>query len=130
MDTYLRAWTEQDPDLATTIFTEDAVYQEWALGEPIRGRGNIRRYWQSKVVESQRDINCELLNLYLDAATGIAEWDVLFYDVAAQARKRMREVALFVVDDMKIATFREYWSCEVVPDAECAPPGHRKPDAP
>jgi len=34
IDTYVRAWVEQDPDLIVTIFTETATYHERvALGQ-------------------------------------------------------------------------------------------------
>jgi len=43
IDTYIRAWTEQDPDLIVTVFTPDATYHEWVLGDPIPDRDAIRR---------------------------------------------------------------------------------------
>jgi hypothetical protein len=114
LDVYMRAWTEQDPDLITTIFTDNASYHERVLEAPILGREGIRAYWQMKVVESQANIKCELLNLYLDGATAIAEWEAEFDDVAQNVRKRMREVALIVFDGHLIESLREYWSSEVV----------------
>lgn len=113
VNTYILAWTAQDVNLIATIFTEDALYHERVLAAPIRGRIGIQSYWQSKVVESQRDIRCELLNLYLDGDTAIAEWEVYFYDVPIQAKKRMREVAILELEDGKIAGLREYWSSEL-----------------
>ena len=75
LDVYIRAWTEQDPELITTIFTPGAAYHERVLGAPILGRDGIRDYWQTKVVGGQGNIKCELLNLYLDGETAIAEWE-------------------------------------------------------
>jgi uncharacterized protein (TIGR02246 family) len=75
MHIYIRAWESQDPALIVTIFTEGATYHERVMGEPIRGRDGIRDYWQSKVVGGQANIECELLNLYLDDGTAIAEWE-------------------------------------------------------
>ncbi|WP_257000435.1 nuclear transport factor 2 family protein [Mycobacterium avium] len=49
IDTYLKAWVDQDPDLIVTIFTDDATYHERVLQEPIRTRAGIRDYWQHKV---------------------------------------------------------------------------------
>ncbi|MGH3790796.1 MAG: nuclear transport factor 2 family protein, partial [Pseudonocardiaceae bacterium] len=86
------------------------------LEEPIRGREGIRAYWQAKVVESQGGIKCELLNLYLDGNTAIVEWEAHFDDVAQGVRKRMREVAILVFEDRLIASLREYWSSEQLPD--------------
>jgi ketosteroid isomerase-like protein len=111
---YIRAWETQDPDLITTIFTDGATYHERVMGEPIRGRDGIRTYWQTKVVGSQANITCELLNLYLDGTTAIAEWEACFDDTAQQVRKRMREVALLDFDGPHIGSLREYWASDVV----------------
>jgi ketosteroid isomerase-like protein len=114
LDVYMRAWTEQDPDLILTIFTDGATYHERVLGAPIRGRDGIRDYWQTKVVGSQANIRCELMSLYLDGDTAIAEWEATFDDIPQQVRKRMREVALLTFDGDLIASLREYWASEVL----------------
>jgi hypothetical protein len=114
LDIYIQAWEGQDADLIGTIFTEGASYHERVMGEPIRGREGIRAYWQTKVVGTQANITCELLNLYLDDGTAIAEWEATFDDTAQQVRKRMREVALLTFDGALIDSLREYWASEVV----------------
>jgi hypothetical protein len=111
---YIRAWEQQDPDLIVTIFTEAATYHERVLEDPIPNREAIRHYWETKVVQSQANIKCELLNLYLDGDTAIAEWDARFDDLAQGVRKRMREIAVLVFDGRRIASLREYWSSEIV----------------
>jgi hypothetical protein len=112
LGTYIRAWETQDPGLIVTIFTDTATYHERVLEDPIPGREAIRRYWQSKVVESQANITCELLNLYLDGTTVIAEWEAEFDDLAQGVRKRMREIAVLVFEGDLIASLREYWASE------------------
>ena len=114
LDVYIQAWEGQDPDLIGTIFTDRATYHERVMGEPIRGRDGIRDYWQTKVVGTQANITCELLNLYLDDGTAIAEWEATFDDTAQQVRKRMREDALLTFDGPLIDSLREYWASEVV----------------
>lgn len=114
VDRYIRAWVEQDPDLILTIFTDDATYHERILEAPIRDREGIRTYWQTKVVNEQGNIQCKLLNLYLDGDTAIVEWEAQFDDLPQGRRKRMREVAILVFDGQRIASLREYWSSEQV----------------
>lgn len=116
VEVYIRAWEQQDPDLIVTIFTEDGTYHERVLGDPIRGRSGIRHYWQTKVVESQRDIRCRVLSSYLDGDTAILEWEAHFYDVEDATRKRMREVAILEFEGELIAHLREYWASEPVQD--------------
>lgn len=112
IDTYLRAWTSQDPELILTVFTPTATYHERVLGEPIRDHAGIRQYWQTKVVKEQANIKAELLNLYLDGTTAIAEWEAQFDDLVKGHRKLMREVAILEFDGDRIASLREYWTSQ------------------
>ena len=73
-------------------------------------------------VGTQANITCELLNLYLDDGTAIAEWQAEFDDTAQQVRKRMREVALLTFDGSLIDSLREYWASEVVELSQAALP--------
>jgi uncharacterized protein (TIGR02246 family) len=114
VDVYMRAWVTQDPELVTTVFTPDATYHERVFDAPIRGADGIRSYWQSKVVESQANITCRLLDLLFDGTTAVAEWEAEFDDVQQQVRKRMREVAILVFDGQLIASLCEYWSSQKI----------------
>ena len=116
LNVYVRAWETQDPDLITTIFTEDATYHERVLQDPIPDRNAIREYWQTKVVASQANIKCRIVNVYLDqdAPTAVAEWEAEFDDLAQQVRKRMKEIAVLNFEGRRISALREYWSSEVV----------------
>lgn len=114
IDVYIKAWQNQDPDLIVTIFTPTATYHERVLREPIRDESGIREYWQTKVVESQANITCELLALYLDGDTAIAEWEAHFDDVEQGVRKQMREVAILEFEGGKIASLREYWASQSI----------------
>lgn len=110
VDTYIRAWVGQDPDLIVTIFTDSATYHERVLEEPIRNRDGIHKYWQTKVVQAQGRIECKLLNMYLDGNTAIVEWEAEFDDLVQGTRKQMREIAVLVFDGKLIASLREYWA--------------------
>lgn len=114
IDTYIRAWETQDPDLIVTIFTDAATYHERVLEAPIENHQGIRSYWQTKVVESQARITCRLLALYLDGDTAIAEWEAEFDDLPGKVRKQMREVAILDFDGPRIARLREYWASEPI----------------
>lgn len=114
LEIYIQAWEKQDPDLIVNIFTEDATYHERVLGEPIPDREAIRQYWVDKVVNSQANISCELLDFYLDGPAVIAEWVAEFDDVQAGVRKRMREIAVLIFDGRLISSLREYWASEPI----------------
>jgi hypothetical protein len=114
LDTYIRAWATQDPGLIVTIFTEGATYHERVLQDPIPDREAIRAYWQSKVVQAQANIKVQLLNVYLDGETVVAEWLAEFDDLAQDVRKRMREIAVMVFSDGLVSSHREYWASEQI----------------
>jgi len=116
--TYIRAWETQDPGLIVTIFTPAATYHERVLAEPIPDREAIRRYWESKVVRSQANITCRLLNFYVDGNAVIAEWLAEFDDIAQGVRKRMREIAVLEFDGPLVASLREYWASEQIGQME------------
>jgi ketosteroid isomerase-like protein len=120
LDTYIRAWEEQDPALICTIFTREATYHERVLADPIPDRDAIREYWETKVVRDQANIRCRLLNFYIDGDTVIAEWEARFDDVSQGVRKRMREVAILEFDGPRVESLREYWASEQVGELEAA----------
>ncbi len=118
LGTYIRAWETQDPGLIVTIFTFSATYHERVLQDPIPDREAIRHYWQTKVVAAQANIRCELLNVYVDGDTVVAEWQAEFDDLAQGVRKRMREIAVLVFEGHLIASLREYWASEQIGPVE------------
>lgn len=120
LDTYIRAWEGQDPALICTIFTPGATYHERVLADPIPDREAIRAYWEAKVVASQANISCKLLNYYVDGDTVIAEWLAEFDDIAKGVRKRMREIAVLEFEGPLIASLREYWASEPIGRLEAA----------
>jgi ketosteroid isomerase-like protein len=114
LDTYVRAWESQDPDLIVTIFTPGAGYRERVLGNPIPDREAIRQYWSDKVVKAQANIQCRVLSLYVDGDTAIAEWLAEFDDLAQGVRKRMQEIAVLTFEDGLVSSLREYWASEPI----------------
>ena len=120
LDTYVRAWQTQDPDLIVTIFAPDATYHERVLGDPIPDREAIRQYWVDKVVKAQANVTCRVLKVYLDGDTAIAEWLAEFDDVAQGVRKRMREIAVLEFSGPLIASLREYWASEQIGELKTA----------
>ena len=118
IETYIKAWVDQDPDLIVTIFTDHATYNEGGITRPtIHGREGIRAYWERKVVQEQANIKCRLLSLFLDGKTVITEWEAEFDDLPAGRRKRLGEVAILTFEGAKISSLREYWNSERVDDA-------------
>ena len=109
---YENAWVNQDPDKILTIFTKDATYHERVLKEPYVGHEQIRKYWQSKVVEEQSSIKFKLLNFYIEGDVVVAEWDITFFNNRKNKKIHMKEVGIFEIVKNKIKSIREYWQAE------------------
>ena len=112
LNVYKEAWEKQDPNRILDVFTSDAVYHERVFEKPYKGHAEIKSYWIAKVVNGQSDITCDLLNVYLDGDTAIAEWEARFFDREKNLRTRLREVAILEFRGTKIAALREYWASE------------------
>ena len=108
IEVYGRAWETRDPDLIATIFTEDATYSD--PKEPLNtGVNEIKKYWETKVIGEQEDINFTLLNLWVDEGVVIAEWNAVFKDIKRNLLINMDEVAVFTTRDGKFSSLREYY---------------------
>ncbi len=118
--TYGEAWVGQDTDKLLSIFTEDGIYHERVLKEPMVGHDAIRQYWDTKVCKEQSGIEFKLLNHYVcEDDTIIAEWDASFNSRKpgnANSKKAIRihiqEVAILKIEKGKIKSLREYWQAE------------------
>jgi len=112
LKTYEEAWVEQDIDKILSIFNKDGIYHERVLKEPFAGHDEIRKYWQSKVVEEQSKIKFKLLKYYICEDTVIAEWEAWFNSNIENAKIHMKEVAILEIKNDKIQSLREYWQSE------------------
>jgi ketosteroid isomerase-like protein len=106
---YSKAWMNKDPEEIITIFTEDATYHERAFEEPHKGHEEIKKYWRDIVIGEQTEIEFELLNLYIEGDTAIAEWKAKFHKNNSQKKKVIKEVAILEFEGNKIKSLREYW---------------------
>lgn len=114
LNIYGKAWETRDPDLITTIFTQDATYLDPKEPENI-GIDSIRTYWTTKVIGEQRDIKFHLKNVWVDGQTVIAEWFAIFTDIKRNVRIELSEVAIFILKDGKFGSLREYYKSKKVP---------------
>ncbi|MDA3856140.1 MAG: nuclear transport factor 2 family protein [Candidatus Woesearchaeota archaeon] len=112
IEIYKKAWITQDPEMIITIFHENCEYGEYLLKGAYKGHQEIKDYWQRKVVEEQSEIKFNLLNLYIDGDTAIAEWDSTFFSNIEKKTIHIVEVAILEILDGKIKRLREYWHSE------------------
>lgn len=108
LQTYARAWETRDPELAASLFTSDAIYQESPFGEPLAGQEAIRAYWEGATKE-QKDIDVLLREPYIDANMVIAEWGTRYTHIPSGERRELRGILLAEFDGELVSSFREYW---------------------
>lgn len=111
---YGRAWETRDPELIATIFNDDATYND--PKEPLNvGISAIKEYWKSKVIGEQDEIKFELKNLWIDGDYVIAEWNAKFKDIKRNLQIDMNEVAIFLVENGRFSSLREYYKSVKTP---------------
>lgn len=108
IEIYGKAWETKDVELISSIFTEDATYNDPKEIENI-GLNAIKEYWKSKVVEGQENIKFEIKNIWVDGDNVIAEWHAIFDDIKRDLNIDMMEVAIFTVKEGKFTSLREYY---------------------
>ncbi len=105
---YARAWETRDADLAASLFTSDAIYQETPFGEPIVGRQAIRAYWEN-ATKNQKDIDVLIKEPHVDGNLVIAEWGTRYAHLSTGARQELRGILLAEFEGELVSSFREYW---------------------
>jgi len=111
---YGKAWETQDCDLICQIFTEDATYDAPVSPKNI-GKEAIRDYWKQKICEEEKDISFNLLNVWIEGNTVIAEWEADFTMVKEKLKVSMTEVAILTLRDGLFSALREYYKATAVP---------------
>ena len=86
LDEYGRAWVNGDPDQAVALFTDTAVYRETPFDEPMRGRREIRKYWQDGAADAQENVEFSAQVWAVADETAIAGWQANFTRKASGVR--------------------------------------------
>ena len=112
LETYGKAWVEQDIELVLTLFAPEAQYWERAFAEPYIGHEGIAQYWQEKVVEEQSEIEFSVTSIIVAGDTIIAEWDASVNSNVQHKRIHLRSIAVIDTKNGLITRLREWWHSE------------------
>lgn len=119
LDAYGKAWETRDADLAITLFSPDATYQDMPFSPPHQGHAGIHAYWAG-VTADQRNVEFDYSVIAVSGNTGIAHWSAAF-DVASSGA-HLKLDGVFVLEfaaDGKCRRLREWWHLQA-PDAPAA----------
>ena len=109
LDAYKRAWETRDPEVAASLFTAKATYQETPFEDPVRGREGIRDYWWD-VTRYQEGIEFSYEVLATTETVGIAHWHSGFTRLTSNSAVELDGIFLVKLDaDGKCTEFREWW---------------------
>lgn len=117
LDTYERAWETYDPELISSLWTEDAEYRWHPTDEPTVGRDAIVEGWLNPGGDqSARDAEGTFLGEYepyaVDGSRAVAVGTSTYYTDASRTkvdRIYYNNWLLEFGDDGKCRSFTEYW---------------------
>ena len=86
LDEYGRAWVDGDPDRVVVLFSDTATYRETPFDKPMRGRREIREYWQEGAADAQENVEFMSQVWAVVDDTAIAGWQARFTEKASGVR--------------------------------------------
>lgn len=98
---YGRAWETRNPEAATALFTDDAIYQETPFDQPFYGRSGILQYW-SNVPRYKEQVKFRYEVLAVTETIGIARWWASFVRIPSRTESLQR------ISRMVAQTRRQY----------------------
>lgn len=103
---FFDAWRTGSPELAASMFTEDATYQAHPFAEPLRGRQAIDDYWRA-AVERQDEIDVSVGRPVVDGDRVAVEW---WATTTEGGEAEVSTGSLFLTfSDGACASLREVW---------------------
>jgi uncharacterized protein (TIGR02246 family) len=112
---YEEAWERRDPDLAASLFTENAPYHETPFDAPKAGRRGIRDYWAT-VTADQRDVDFRSNVVAVTAGSAVARWSARLTSASSGARVELDGVFILSFDDSGLCKeLREWWHVRTSP---------------
>jgi len=104
---YKEAWETRNADLAASLFTRDARYQQNPFEEPIVGREAIHDAWNT-ANKRHEEIHFTVRNYSRSGFLLFVEWSSVYRD--ATSGKRGQLAGMFLADfyGKQVRTLREY----------------------
>jgi ketosteroid isomerase-like protein len=108
IERYREAWEGADPDLAASLFTEDASYRQLIFEAPNVGREGVAAYW-SRVTSQQSDVAVTMGRPFADGRRATVEfWTRMTVDGSDVTLAGC--LLLTFADDGRCRELREYWN--------------------
>jgi hypothetical protein len=108
LDEYGRAWVERDPEAASQLFSEDAVYQWGPFGRRLRGRPLIREAW-AEATETQQNVEFRYEVLSATASSGLVHWWSEYDQPSDEVHVRIEGIFRLAFDEDGLCKSLEEW---------------------
>ena len=108
LERYRKAWEKADADLAASLFTRDAVYQETPFFHPVVSRDAIRAYWH-RATRNQKDVKFVFRKPLVHSNALVVEWTGSFTHASSGKRRELSGVLLARFKGEQARGFRQYW---------------------
>ncbi len=109
LEAYKRAWERRDPNLAVSLFSEDAEYREDPFEEPMRGSNAIRAYWNTAAA-TQVNMEFDAERIWVVGRAVLASWHAAYTRRSDAQRVRLRGFMTLELNERgKVFRFREWW---------------------
>lgn len=96
-----------------TLFSDTATYRETPFDDPMRGRHEIREYWQNGAAEAQKDVEFSSQVWAVKSDTAIAGWQARFIRKASGVRVELDGIFRLVFSkeqgNLRCTTLEEWW---------------------
>ena len=106
---YAEAWSTHDVERIAGYFTEDAVYEDVALGEVNRGKSAIKRFAESTFA-ALPGFAIKQKSLVVGDGSAAMEWIMTGTDRATERRFSVRGVSIMELEGGKIRRNSDYWN--------------------
>jgi ketosteroid isomerase-like protein len=114
---YARAWQAFDGDAWVGLFTDEAEYHEDPFEPPLVGHNALRAYLL-EAARTQEQVEVTVERHWVVGQTALAAWHASFVRTPRRDRVRLAGfMTLEIVDDGRIARFREWWHRRETPAA-------------
>jgi len=108
LEKYRKAWEKADAELAASLFTRDAVYQETPFCTPVVSRDAIRAYWH-RARRNLKDVKFIFRQPLVQGNALVTEWTCSFTHASSGKRRELRGVLLARFKGEQARTIRQYW---------------------
>jgi ketosteroid isomerase-like protein len=113
LDRYKRAWERRDPELAMSLYREDAEHRDHPFHEPLHGANEIRAMWND-IAANEANVEFDAERIWVSGATVLASFHAAYTDRTTADRIRIRGFLTFELDEGRIARAREWPVTKVV----------------